>query len=174
MVPLSGESSPRLTAKGSSSIWSTIVIESIAAPAGPGLAPAPLRYRFAAMLYDALVMLAIWIVTIVALVTLIGDAVTGAWVQSLLFMELYGFFAFFWCRRGQTLGMLAWRLRLHSSGGFTPSQALRRFVAGLVSWATLGLGFFWMWFDKGRLTWPDRFSRSIVVRDPKRGQGSAG
>ena len=133
----------------------------------PDGVPAPLRYRFAAMLYDALVMLAIWITTVVALVTLVGDAVVGAWVQSLLFVELYAFFAFFWCRRGQTLGMLAWRLRLRSAGGFTPSQALRRFVASLVSFAALGLGFFWMWFDKDRLTWSDRFSRSVVVREPK-------
>ena len=128
---------------------------------------APLRYRFAAMLYDALAMLAIWVVTIVVLVTLIGDAVMGAWVQSLLFVELYAFFAFFWCRRSQTLGMLAWRLRLHSTGGFTPGQALRRFASSLVSFAAFGFGFFWMWFDKNRLTWPDRFSRSVVVREPK-------
>ena len=130
--------------------------------------PAPLRYRFAALLYDALVVLSIWITTIVALVTLVGDAVVGAWVQSLLFIELYAFFAFFWCRRGQTLGMLAWRLRLRSAGRFTPEQALRRFAAELASFAALGLGFFWMWFDKDRLTWPDRFSRSVVVREPKR------
>ena len=130
--------------------------------------PAPLRYRFAALLYDALVVLSIWTTTIVALVTLVGDAVVGAWVQSLLFVELYVFFAFFWCRRGQTLGMLAWRLRLRSAGGFTPEQALRRFIAELASFAALGLGFFWMWFDKDRLTWPDRFSRSVIVREPKR------
>ena len=140
----------------------------------PDCPPAPLRYRFAAMLYDALVMLAIWITTIVTLVTLIGDAVVGAWVQSLLFVELYAFFAFFWCRRGQTLGMLAWRLRLRSAKRFTPGQALRRFVAGLASFAALGLGFFWMWFDKDRLTWPDRFSRSIVVREPKQRKAGEG
>ena len=129
---------------------------------------APMRYRFAAMLYDALVMLAIWITTIVALVTVSGSAVLGAWVQSLLFVEAYAFFAFFWCRRGQTLGMLAWRLRLHGTETFTPGQALRRFVGGIASFATLGLGFFWMWLDPQRKTWPDKFSGSIVVRQPKR------
>ena len=128
---------------------------------------APLRYRFAAILYDALVMLGIWITTIVALVTIVGDAVLGAWVQSLLFIELYVFLTFFWCRRGQTLGMLAWRLRLRSEGAFTPSQALARFVGGLASFATLGLGFFWMWFDRDRMTWSDRLSRSVVVRGAK-------
>ena len=129
---------------------------------------AALRHRLFAMLYDALVLLAIWITTVVALVTLIGDAVVGAWVQSLLFVETYAFLAFFWCRRGQTLGMLAWRLRLRCDGPFTAGQALRRFVAGLASFATLGLGFFWMWFDRDRKSWPDRFSNSVIVREPKR------
>ena len=134
------------------------------ADAGP---IAPLRLRFAAMLYDALLVLAMWVTTIVALVTLTGDAVLGAWVQSLLFLEAYALFAFCWCRRGQTLGMAAWRLRLASDGPFTPGQALRRFVAGFASFATLGLGFFWMWLDAEGRTWPDRFSRSTVVRTPK-------
>ena len=134
----------------------------------PPLVVAPLRYRFAAMLYDALLVLAIWVTTIVALVTVSGSAVLGAWVQSLLFLEFYAFFAFFWCRRKQTLGMLAWRLRLHGTDAFTPRQALRRFLGGFASFATLGLGFFWMWFDTERKTWPDKFSDSIVVREPKR------
>ena len=133
-----------------------------------GRTAAPLRLRFAAMAYDALLLLAIWVVTIVALVTVTGDAVLGAWVQSLLFVEAYALFAFCWCRRRQTLGMAAWRLRLASDGRFTPGQALLRFVAGLASFATLGLGFFWMWLDAEGRTWPDRFSRSTVVREPKR------
>jgi len=132
---------------------------------------APLRYRLAAILYDALIVIAIWVFTIVALVTVVGDAVLGAWVQSLLFVELYAFFAVFWCWRGQTLGMLAWRLRIRTEGRFTPTQALGRFIGGLLSFATLGLGFFWMWFDRDRMTWSDRLSNSIVVRVPHHGSG---
>ena len=139
-----------------------------------GAAPAPLRIRFAAMIYDALLLLAIWIATIVALVTVTGDAVAGAWVQSVLFLEAYALFAFCWCRRGQTLGMLVWRLRLSSDGPFTPTQALRRFVAGLASFATLGLGFFWMRLDPQGRSWPDRFSRSTLVREPKRARRRRG
>lgn len=139
-------------------------------PTDSGDAQAALRFRLAAMLYDALAVLGIWIATVVALVTIIGDAVVGAWVQTVLFVELYAYFAFFWCRRGRTPGMLAWRLRLKSSGGFRPTQALKRFVAGLLSFLTLGLGFAWMWFDRDRLTWGDRFSASQVVRTPPRGR----
>ena len=136
--------------------------------AEPNDARAALRHRLGAMLYDALAVLGIWIATIVALVTVIGDAVVGAWVQSVLFVESYAYFAFFWCRRGQTLGMLAWRLRLQCAGPFRPAQALRRFVAGLASFLTLGLGFAWMWIDRDKLTWGDRFSASEVVREPPR------
>ena len=141
-------------------------------------AVAPLRFRLAAMLYDALVVLALWVLTVVGLVTVVGDAVVGAWVQSLLFLELYALLACCWCKRGQTLGMVAWRLRLVSCAGqasasgvpapFTPAQALRRFAAGLASFATLGVGFCWMWFDREGKSWPDRFSRSVIVREPRR------
>ena len=130
----------------------------------PGETIAPLRYRLAAILYDALIILAIWVFTIVALVTLIGDAVLGAWVQTLLFIEMYAFLAFFWCMRGQTIGMLAWHLRIRSAGPFTPTQALGRFVGGMASFATLGLGFVWMWFDRDGMTWSDRLSHSTIVR----------
>lgn len=125
---------------------------------------APLRYRLAAILYDTLIILACWVFTIVALVTLIGDAVLGAWVQTLLFLEMYAFLAFFWCMRGQTIGMLAWHLRIRSEGPFTPTQALGRFVGGMASFATLGFGFIWMWFDRDGMTWSDRLSRSVIVR----------
>ena len=131
---------------------------------GDGETIAPLRYHLMAMLYDALIILAIWVFTIVTLVTLIGDAVVGAWVQTLLFIEMYAFFAFFWCMRGQTLGMLAWHLRIRAAGRFTPRQAIGRFVGGLASFLALGLGFFWMWFDRDRMTWSDRLSHSVVVR----------
>ena len=130
----------------------------------PGETVAPRRYRLLAILYDTLIILAIWVFTIVALVTLIGDAVLGAWVQTLLFLEMYAFLAFFWCQRGQTVGMLAWHLRIRSDGPFTPTQALGRFIGGMASFATLGLGFIWMWFDRDRMTWSDRLSGSIVVR----------
>ena len=73
---------------------------------------AGLHLRLLAMLYDALVLLGMWVLTIVLLVGATGAAVAGVWVQLLLLLEAYAFFLFFWTRRGQTLGMLAWRLRV--------------------------------------------------------------
>lgn len=156
-------------------------IDMSAEPTRPAVI-APLRFRLAAMAYDALVVLAVWVLTVVALVTITGDAVVGAWVQSVLFVELYALLAYCWCKRGQTLGMLAWRLRLVSCAAprpgaparVTPAQALRRFAAGLASFAALGLGFCWMWFDRERKSWPDRFSHSVIVREGRRAREGRG
>ena len=145
-----------------------MALDESTAPPAPGAVAAPLRFRAAAMLYDALAILGIWMATIVLLVTMTGDAVVGAWVRSLLFVEMYVYFAFFWCSRGRTPGMLAWRLRIEAAGRFQPKQALLRFVAGLASFLTLGLGFAWMWFDRDRRTLGDRLSKSAIVRLPRR------
>ena len=128
---------------------------------------APLRYRFFAMVYDALVVLAIWMATTTIAVMVSGNVVTGAWVQSLLFFELFAFFAYFWIHRGQTIGMLAWRLKIISTEPFGLRLALMRFIGALLSFATLGLGYFWIWFDHDRRSWSDLFSASYVVRYAK-------
>src|SRR5262249_4092940 len=79
---------------------------------------ATLRRRFGAMIYDALIVLAIWLATAFIAVALNGgQAVTGPTFQSVLFVELFVFFAGFWVGRGQTVGMLAWRLHVVTTAG---------------------------------------------------------
>ena len=126
---------------------------------------APLHLRLLAMLYDALIVLAIWVLTVVVLVTATGDAVSGFWVQLLLLTQAYAFFVFFWIRRGQTLGMLAWRLRVaHGDTPISLRQAHLRIAGGILSLACLGLGHIWMLFDRRGRTWPDILSRSNIER----------
>ena len=133
---------------------------------------APLRFRFGAMLYDAIIVLALWMVTIGLLVGVLQQAVVGAWVQSILFVELFAFFAYFWIHKGQTIGMVAWRLRLVSPVPFTLRKALLRFCGALASFLTLGLGYFWIWFDKDRRSWSDLASNSFIVRYKKTEESS--
>lgn len=127
---------------------------------------ATLLRRVGAMLYDGLLILAIWLVTLFPMVALSNDAVFGATVQTLLFLELYAFFAYFWMSRGQTLGMLAWHLELRAPFGrpLTLTQATLRFFGGMLSFATLGLGYLWILFDRERRSWSDRMSGTWVVR----------
>ena len=131
---------------------------------------AGLHLRLLAMLYDALVLLGMWVLTIVLLVGTTGGAVAGPWLQLLLLLEAYGFFLFFWTRRGQTLGMLAWRLRVTDGNApISLRQAHLRMVGGILSLACLGLGHLWMLFDRQGRTWPDILSASSIERaDAKR------
>lgn len=121
------------------------------------------------MIYDGLLVLALWLFTLFPMVAISNDMVYGPLVRSVLFLELYGFFAYFWVYRGQTLGMLAWRLQVVSDVGrsMTLTQATLRFIGAMASFATLGLGYLWMYVDTQRRTWSDRMSSSRILVSPK-------
>lgn len=134
--------------------------------------------RFGAMLYDALLVIALLMVATAALLPFTGgEAITADRVG--VFEYLYrislvalivAFFGLFWTRRGQTLGMAAWRLKLIRIDGALPTwrDALIRLAAACLSWAALGLGYFWIWIDRDRLAWHDRLSATRVIVLPKR------
>ena len=133
--------------------------------ASPPPIGAPLRYRLLAMLYDGLALLGIWAFTVVLLVTVRGDVVAGVGVQAFLGLEAYAFFIFFWMRRGQTLGMVAWRLRFTSANArVSARQAHLRLIGGALSLACLGVGHWWIPFDRQRRGWPDLLSGSRIGR----------
>lgn len=129
--------------------------------------------RMAAMLYDTLLILAcLFLVTIPFIAARGGEPVEvdGNLVyQAVVMLVIYTFFAGFWTRSGRTLGMQSWGLQLETRDGNLPSlsAATIRFFAALISWAPLGLGFFWQLWDKEHLTWHDRLSRTRLVHYPK-------
>jgi uncharacterized RDD family membrane protein YckC len=106
--------------------------------------------------------------TLFPIVALSDAVVTGPAIQSLLFLELYGFFTYFWRRRGQTLGMLAWHLTLSTVSGerMTLIQVMLRFMAAMASFLCLGLGYFWIFIDPQRRSWPDIFSATRISFQP--------
>lgn len=130
----------------------------------PDLLPASLPRRLGAMLYDALLVVALAMLTLYPLIMITDGNLPRPAVQSLVFIETFAFFAFFWTRRGQTAGMVAWRLRVQSldGSGLTPRQALLRFIGATLSFAALGIGYLWMLIDPGRRTWPDMLSGTEV------------
>lgn len=75
-----------------------------------------------------------------------------------------------WARGGQTLGMRPWRLRVVGIDGATPTrtQLIRRFLVGIPALLLGGLGFWWAWIDRDRLTWHDRASGTRMARVAKR------
>ena len=148
-------------------------------------APASLARRLAAVCYDAVLCIALLLVTAflykLALMAIIGEARLRALSDSgsldgdpllstLLFLVLFGFFATFWTRTGQTLGMQVWGIRVQNADGSRISlvQALLRFMIAIGSWLCVGLGFIWVLFDRQNRSWHDLYSGSQLVRLPKR------
>lgn len=162
--------------------------------------------RLGAIVYDALPVLALLIIGTFPFLPFIGGKVlvpreVGAlayvyWCEELLITAL--FFGYFWTTRGQTIGMLAWRLRLQRTDGSLPRwrDALIRLaiVGGLFipciagywliwghwqdpgarqmamygSLAPVLVAYLWMWVSPQRQTLHDRWSGTRVVVLPKR------
>ncbi len=123
--------------------------------------------RLAAILYDSLLIIAMWLITTLLLVAFINDgaALQGPLFQFGLYFEACLFYSYFWRLRGQTLGMQVWKIKLISPSLQTLSwqECFARLFFALVSVSMLGLGFIWMLFDPERLTWHDRASGTRVV-----------
>ena len=133
--------------------------------------PAGLFRRLASMVYDSFLLFALFV-----LVGFIGVALTGGEENQHPLFRLavllvpVGFYGYFWRKSGQTLGMLAWRIRVQTPQGqpVNLKQTLLRLLGGLLSWSCLGLGHLWLKFDREQRTWPDLLSGTqVVVVPPK-------
>ena len=137
--------------------------------------------RLGAMLYDTLLVVALlMVITALMLPITRGEALTRQTLgpyeylyRVVLLLALIGFFGLFWTKRGQTLGMQAWRLRMQKIDGSLLSwtDVVKRMGAAFVSFAVAGFGYWWIWIDKDRLAWPDRWTRTRVVVLAKRKKG---
>jgi uncharacterized RDD family membrane protein YckC len=165
--------------------------------------PATFLKRALAITYDGLISIAVLLV-VTWVYTMIGGWITG-WdrfeqmaeagqlsgdpgLTFVLFLALYLFFAYFWTRVGQTLGMQVWRVRIENLDGTTISwtQALIRYVtasavffltllaAYYVSAATLFIAIpaiIALFLPINGLSITDRASGSIVVQLAKKSEG---
>ena len=133
--------------------------------------------RLGAMLYDLILIFALSAVATTFLLTLTGGEAVytdriGAWeyaYQALLVAIIVLFNGIFWTRSGQTLGMLAWRLRVEREDGNRLSwwDVIKRLAAATVSLVLAFAGYWWIWIDRDKLAWHDRWTRTRVVVLPK-------
>lgn len=125
------------------------------------------------MFYDSLLIIAMWMVTTALVIWLItdGEPITGVLLYQIgLYLEVFFFYLIFWRAKGQSLGMQVWKIRATNDDGTNLSylQCAGRFVMATISLLCFGLGFFWLYFNRERLTWQDMFSKSRIVFQPAR------
>lgn len=129
------------------------------------------------MFYDGLLVIAlILVLTAFFLPFTDGEAIIAsrqpllAAIYNVARVTLFvGFFGLFWTRRGQTLGMAAWRMKIVKVDGsrLTWLDVFKRLGAATLSLLPFGLGYFWLWIDRDRLTWHDRWTGTRVVVEKK-------
>lgn len=140
---------------------------------------APLWLRLAALSYDLLVLIGVWMAA-AALVLLAfrGDVDVAHQpplyhfvLQGVLFVLTALYFCVSWARGGQTIGMRAWRVRIVDARGDSPKlrQSLLRFVLAIGSTLLLGFGFIWCLFDREGRSWHDTVAKTRMIRLRKPG-----
>lgn len=121
------------------------------------------------MVYDGLLLIALWMIAAAAVIVPLDGAVApgNPGFQFYLLMVAWIYFAICW-RKGQTLGMKAWRIRLVSDQPLISwLVTLVRFAVALVSLFCFGLGFAWSLFHPRRATWHDLASGTFLVTTPR-------
>lgn len=140
---------------------------------------APFLRRLASWVYDFLTGTAIVMLSTVVFIILVNLLEAGGIIdmsayedtaqylqgniafQLFLLLCLTAFFAYFWVRGGQTIGMRAWRLQVLDKQGntITIKQAVIRFYASLA-----GLGNLWVLLDfKNRQSLQDYAANTRTV-----------
>lgn len=148
-------------------------------------APGLLR-RFAAMVYDSLLLMAVSILygaLAVGINLLIngtpstGERVSwGSWGIVVFIgwiLTLVLFFCYFWGKSGQTLGMKTWRIKMFDDQTMKlPSiqQCLIRCLFAPVSFLLLGAGYWLIYANTDRQTLHDKISKTRILllsKEPK-------
>jgi uncharacterized RDD family membrane protein YckC len=108
--------------------------------ASPAAGGAPsVKRRLACFLYEGVLLFGVVMLAglLYGVITQQRHALMGSTgLQAFLFMVLGGYFVMFWCKRGQTLAMLTWHIRVVTAQGDTlsPLRAACRYVLC------------WLWF----------------------------
>lgn len=129
--------------------------------------PVTLGRRLAAIAYDSLLVLAVWMLGAALVVVPIGEPIASGNLlfQTYLLVLAMVYYGGCWVLGGQTVGMRAWTIRVESiDGPLTVQQVLVRLTIALVSLVALGAGFAWSLVRSDRATWHDLASGTRIVR----------
>lgn len=98
-----------------------------------------------------------------------GRVQTDPLLSNILFVLMLGscsaFYLWFWIHSGQTLGMVAWRIKLVNRSGqlINVQQGIVRLIAAWPAFFLFGAGYLWLYVDPAGDALHDRFSKTRVI-----------
>jgi len=127
--------------------------------------------RFAAIVYEGVLLVGVTFIGSWVYLKLFGDASHGIArhvFQAYVALLCGVYFVYCWRRSGQTLAMKTWGLRLvRADGGpLSLGRAVARYVLALAGLLAAGLGFVWVVVDRDRQFLHDRLLGTRIVRAP--------
>lgn len=141
----------------------------------------PLWRKFAALVYDYLVLAAISMgygaLALMVQVHLLNKSFAEGELGNLgpvgflgWALVIFFFYSYFWQRGGQTLGMRAWRLKILTKNNEKPhwGHCLIRAIVAPIGLICGLLGYLWQLVDADKLTLHDRLSNTKIIVLPKR------
>lgn len=130
-----------------------------------------LMKRYLAVVYEALLMLALALALTAAYVMLVGDASHGLkrWgLQALLWLAMGAYFVRCWVVTGQTLASQTWKLKVVDRHGqlLSQQQAMLRYILASLLLLPAGLTLWWALLDRDHQFLHDRLLGSRVITVP--------
>ena len=134
--------------------------------------PAGFLKRVLALVYDSLLIGAIVLVLSLLLVFVNGGYPESGSVLSFIqfFILVFAgpiFYSYFWiANKGQTTGMVAWKIKLVSmdESELNIIQTMLRCLISTISFVCFGMGYLWILYDKDNLSWSDMLTKTKVIK----------
>ena len=127
----------------------------------------------ACLIYEVLVVIALSLAVTTIFVLSLGEATTGIkryLLQLFLWLTVGVYFVWCWQKRGQTLAMQTWQLKLLNQEAqlLSLKAAIFRYVLASLSLMVFGLGFLWAIVDRDRLFLHDRLLKNKIIYAPRK------
>ena len=135
---------------------------------------APSLFKLGAcLIYEALVVIALSLAVTTMFVLSLGEATAGVkryLLQLFLWLTVGVYFVWCWQKKGQTLAMQTWQLKLlNQEAQLLPLKAaMVRYVLASLSLMVFGLGFLWAIVDRDRLFLHDRLLKNKIIYAPRK------
>ncbi len=122
--------------------------------------------RLGAIFYDTFLAFSLVFFIGMVVISIFGE-IGDAFLYLITLPSVYLYFTLSWVKGRQTVGMKAWKFQViqQNKQNITHRQAFVRFTLGLVSFMVFGLGFAYQLFNKNRLSWHDKLSKTLLIKN---------